>query len=77
MIDRICPRCRGKAAVTIFKNEMGRFAKLWKCEQCGSVWGVPRWDAVARDNPYDFGLEPWSQNQAARKLSRTLVGDTS
>jgi hypothetical protein len=65
MIDRICPKCGGKAAVTIFENEIGQLAKLWKCEQCAAVWGVPQWNVFARDNQYDFGLKPWSQNEAS------------
>jgi hypothetical protein len=62
MSDRKCPNCKGKAVVTVFINEMGQFAKLWKCQRCLAVWGVPTWDYVAHDISADFGLEPWNED---------------
>ena len=73
MIDRKCPQCRDKAAVAEFVNEKGRFARLWKCQYCGAVWGVPLWDYVNRDNPHDFGLEPWMGNEPTKSLGSILL----
>jgi hypothetical protein len=73
MIDRLCPTCRGRAEVTIFKNEHGKVAKLWKCQLCLAVWGVPEWDYVAHDLAYDFGLAPWTKCED----STSLIGKQS
>ena len=67
MIERTCPTCWGKASTVVFRNELGQVAKLWKCEQCEAIWGVPTWDFVARENKYDFGLEPWVEDDVVKK----------
>ena len=68
MIDRVCPKCYGKAAPTVFTDERGRFAKLWECRnpRCKSVWGVPTYGSVARDLEYDYGLRPWTEPDSGR-----------
>jgi hypothetical protein len=68
MIERKCPTCEGRAAITVFVNEFGQFAKLWKCERCSAVWGVPVWDYIARDNPHAYGLEPWTEHEIDKNL---------
>ena len=66
MIDRKCPRCQDKAAVTDFINEIGQLAKLWKCRYCATIWGVPMWGHFGGDNPHHFQLEPWMGNESTR-----------
>jgi hypothetical protein len=79
MIDRVCPRCSGRAVVTIFENERGMFCKLWKCEGCPAVWGIPLWNPTAHDLPYDMGMVPWVERESrygsARSLSLTSQED--
>jgi hypothetical protein len=74
MIDRVCPKCGGKAAPIVFPDERGRFAKLWECQKCKSCWGVPTYSYVARDLEHDWGLKPWTEPVPGERAGRTSVG---
>jgi hypothetical protein len=69
MIDRVCPKCSGRAVAKVFKNEREKFAKLWECQRCLSVWGVPQWNYVARDLKDNFGLAPWRERECGNVTS--------